>query len=269
MPTSTDSTRPAVVEGSTRIMVESLSFFYGRAQVLRDVSIGFADRHVTALIGPSGCGKSTLLRTFNRMFDLVPGARATGRVVIGDMDVLATRHLRELRRRVGLVFQRPSPFPMSVRENVALGPRLLGWNRTQVNEAVERSLRDAALWDDVKDRLDMPASSLSEGQRQQLSIARCIAVAPEVLLMDEPCASLDAAQAGRIEDMVRGLARNYTVVIATHNLQQAARVADTTAFMLTNPELGCGELIEVGPTTELLQKPRDPRTEDYITGRFG
>jgi phosphate transport system ATP-binding protein len=269
--TSTERVRLRALEGKTptKIEVDGVSFFYGRSQALRDISLAIAERRVTALIGPSGCGKSTLLRIFNRMYDLVHGARATGRVMLDDEDILRTGKLLDLRRRVGMVFQRPTPFPMSIRDNVAFGPKLLGWNRRRIDEVVERSLHDAALWDEVKDRLKAPATSLSGGQQQRLSIARCIAVDPEVVLMDEPCSALDPIATGKIEDLLHRLAERYTIVIVTHNMQQAARVADTTAFMLMNPELRCGELIEVAPTIELFQKPQDPRTEDYITGRFG
>ena len=253
----------------TKLRVESLSFHYGMTRALADLSFDIAERRITAIIGPSGCGKSTLLRVFNRMYDLVPGARAEGAVLLDGDNVITTRRLLELRQRVGMVFQRASPFPMSVRENVAFAPRLLGWRSARVNEAVEQSLRAAALWDEVKDRLRAPATSLSGGQLQRLSIARCLAVNPEVILMDEPCSALDPIATLKIEDLMIELARQYTIVIVTHNMQQAARVSDFTAFMLMNPAGRYGELVEFAPTAELFNQPHDRRTEDYITGRFG
>jgi phosphate transport system ATP-binding protein len=263
--------RLRAMEGKTptKIKVDTLSFFYGRFKALNDVSLEISERRVTALIGPSGCGKSTLIRVFNRMYDLVPRTRATGSVLMDGDNVLATRRLLELRQRVGMVFQRATPFPMSIRDNVAFGPRLLGWKRSRVDEVVERALHDAALWDEVKDRLKAPASSLSGGQQQRLSIARCVAVDPTVVLMDEPCSALDPVATLKIEDLIHRLAERYTIVIVTHNMQQAARVADFTAFMLMQPEKRYGELVEFAPTVDLFQRPKDSRTEDYITGRFG
>jgi len=255
--------------GPAKVTIEDAGFFYGRFRALRDVNLEVPEKRVTALIGPSGCGKSTLLRMLNRMYDLVPGGRAEGRVLIDGEDVLRTTRLLELRQRVGMVFQRPSPFPMSIRDNVVFAPRLLGWKRPRIEAAVRESLEGAALWDEVKDRLDEPATGLSGGQQQRLSIARCLAVQPEVILMDEPCSALDPIATLKIEDLIHRLARDYTIVIVTHNMQQAARVADYTAFMLMNAEDRCGELVEVGPTVELFNRPRDRRTEDYITGRFG
>jgi phosphate transport system ATP-binding protein len=263
--------RLRALEGKTptRIKVDNLSFYYGRFKALNDVSLEVAERRITALIGPSGCGKSTLVRVFNRMYDLVPQTRAEGSVTMDGENILTTRKLLELRQRVGMVFQRPTPFPMSIRDNVAFGPRLLGWGRSRIEEVVERSLKNAALWDEVKDRLKAPASSLSGGQQQRLSIARCVAVDPQVLLMDEPASALDPVATLKIEDLMHRLAERYTIIIVTHNMQQAARVADFTAFMLMHPERRYGELIEFAPTVELFQKPKDRRTEDYITGRFG
>ena len=252
-----------------KLTVERLSFFYGRFQALNDIALTVPERRVTALIGPSGCGKSTLIRVFNRMYDLVPGARAEGTVRLDDIDVVSTGRLLELRQRVGMVFQRPSPFPLSIFDNVAFAPRLLGWRRERIHEVVERSLRDAALWDEVKDRLKSPGPALSGGQQQRLSIARCLAVNPEVILMDEPCSALDPVATLKIEDLISRLAASYTIVIVTHNMQQAARVADYTAFMLMHPEHRYGELIEFSPTADLFNRPKDPRTEGYITGRFG
>ena len=252
-----------------KINVDSLSFFYGRNQALKDVAFDIPERKVTAIIGPSGCGKSTLLRVFNRMYDLVPGAHAEGSVLLDGEDVVTTRNLLELRQKVGMVFQRPSPFPMSIRDNVAFAPRLLGWPSVRIKTVVEQSLERAALLEEVKDRLNDPAASLSGGQQQRLAIARCIAVSPQVILMDEPCSALDPVATTKIEDLMSTLMRDFTIVIVTHNMQQAARVSDFTAFMLMNPEGRFGELIEFAPTADLFNRPRDDRTEAYITGRFG
>ena len=260
------------VPGATRtkLKVERVSFYYERFKALQDISLEIPERRVTALIGPSGCGKSTLLRIFNRMYDLVPGSRAEGRVILDEAtDIVTTHDLLGLRRRVGMVFQRPSPFPMSIYDNVAFAPRLLGWPRRRAEETVERSLRDAALWDEVKDRLKSPGVALSGGQQQRMSIARCLAVNPEVILMDEPASALDPVATLKIEDLMSRLAERYTIVVVTHNMQQAGRVADYTAFMLMDPVQRFGELVEFGPTVELFNRPRDQRTEDYITGRFG
>jgi phosphate transport system ATP-binding protein len=262
---------PRAIEGLglPKIEVDRLSFYYGSAQALKDVTFGISAKRITAIIGPSGCGKSTLLRVFNRMYDLVPGAKAEGTVLCDGEDIVTTRHLLELRQKIGMVFQRPSPFPMSIYDNVAFAPRLLGWSAARVKEAVSNSLVSAALWDEVKDRLHAPAVSLSGGQLQRLSIARCLAVNPSVILMDEPCSALDPIATLKIEDLMVQLARAYTIVIVTHNMQQAARVSDFTAFMLMNPAGRFGELVEFAPTAELFNQPRDRRTEDYITGRFG
>jgi phosphate transport system ATP-binding protein len=255
--------------GPTKIKVEELSFFYGKNQALKNVSFEVPEKRITAIIGPSGCGKSTLLRVLNRMYDLVPSARATGAVLLDGIDVITTRRLLELRQKVGMVFQRPSPFPMSIRDNVAFAPRLLGWSSSKINDVVRDSLGGAALWDEVSDRLGEPATSLSGGQQQRLAIARCLAVHPEVILMDEPCSALDPVATLKIEDLMSELVRDYTIVIVTHNMQQAARVSDFTAFMLMNPEGRFGELIEFAPTTDIFNQPQDQRTEAYITGRFG
>jgi phosphate transport system ATP-binding protein len=262
---------PTAIEGlgQPKIEVERLSFYYGNAQALKDVTFDISEKRITAIIGPSGCGKSTLLRVFNRMYDLVPGAKAEGTVLCDGEDIVTTSHLLELRQKIGMVFQRPSPFPMSVFDNVAFAPRLLGWSAARVKDAVSNSLGAAALWDEVKDRLSAPAVSLSGGQLQRLSIARCLAVNPSVILMDEPCSALDPIATLKIEDLMVQLARDYTIVIVTHNMQQAARVSDFTAFMLMNPAGRFGELVEFAPTAELFNQPRDRRTEDYITGRFG
>jgi len=253
-----------------KLEVQALSFFYGRSQALNDVNFDIPEKKITAIIGPSGCGKSTLLRVFNRMYDLVPGARAQGSVLLdSDVDIVTTRRLLELRQKVGMVFQRPSPFPMSIRDNVAFAPRLLGWPQARIKAAVEESLQRAALWDEVKDRLHEPAASLSGGQQQRLAIARCIAVSPEVILMDEPCSALDPIATTKIEDLMSTLTEDFTIVIVTHNMQQAARVSDFTAFLLMNPEHRYGELVEFASTADLFNAPQDHRTEAYITGRFG
>ena len=255
--------------GEAKLKVEQLSFFYGKNQALKNVTFEIPEKRITAIIGPSGCGKSTLLRVFNRMYDLVPSARAAGKVLLDGEDVVTTRKLLELRQKVGMVFQRPSPFPMSIRDNVAFAPRLLGWSSSRVKEGVRQSLERAALWDEVSDRLEAPATSLSGGQQQRLAIARCLAVSPDVILMDEPCSALDPVATLKIEDLMAELMRDYTIVIVTHNMQQAARVSDYTAFMLMNPEGRYGELIEFAPTADLFNQPQDERTEAYITGRFG
>jgi phosphate transport system ATP-binding protein len=250
---------------SPMVEIERLSLFYGDKQALRDVSMSIAKHRVTAYIGPSGCGKSTLLRCINRMNDLVDGVRTTGSVRIGGTDVYdRAQDVTELRKRVGMVFQKSNPFPKSIFENVAYGPRILGVRgRSDLEGIVERSLRGAALWDEVHDRLHDSALSLSGGQQQRLCIARAIAVEPDVLLMDEPCSALDPIATARIEELMLELKNAYTIVIVTHNMQQAARVSDYTGFMLL------GELVEAGVTRELFTNPRDRRTEDYITGRFG
>jgi phosphate transport system ATP-binding protein len=252
-----------------KFKVEALSFFYGQTQALKDVTFEIPENRITAIIGPSGCGKTTLLRVFNRMYDLVPNARAKGSVILDGEDILQTSKLLLLRQKVGMVFQRPSPFPMSIRDNVAFAPRLLGWSSTRIADTVRRSLESAALWDEVSDRLDAPATSLSGGQQQRLVIARCLAVSPEVILMDEPCSALDPVATLKIEDLMVQLARDYTIVIVTHNMQQAARVSDFTAFMLMNSDHRYGELIEFAATADLFNQPVDNRTEAYITGRFG
>jgi len=247
------------------IAVRGLDLFYGSHQALKGVTLDVAARSVTAIIGPSGCGKSTLLRTFNRMNDLIAGVRTRGQVMIGGRNVLEREtDAVELRRRVGMVFQRPNPFPKTIFANVAFGLRLLGMrNRVDVEFRVEQALRKAALWDEVKDRLDRSALQLSGGQQQRLCIARCLAVEPEVMLMDEPASALDPSATARIEELVLDLKRMYTIVVVTHNMQQAARISDRTAFMLS------GELIEADETPHIFTSPKQKLTEDYITGRFG
>jgi phosphate transport system ATP-binding protein len=247
------------------IEIERLALWYGDKQALRDVSMSIPKHRVTAYIGPSGCGKSTLLRCLNRMNDLVDGVSIKGVIRIGGTDVYDPGlDVTELRKRVGMVFQKSNPFPKSIYENVAYGPRILGVNhRADLDGIVERSLRGAALWDEVQDRLNESALGLSGGQQQRLCIARAIAVEPDVLLMDEPCSALDPIATAKIEELMLELKNSYTIVIVTHNMQQAARVSDYTGFMLL------GELVEFGITRELFTNPRDKRTEDYITGRFG
>jgi phosphate transport system ATP-binding protein len=262
--------QPVAPDGSeVKLDARHIDFFYGDFQALDDVSLAVQARRITALIGPSGCGKTTFLRIFNRMYDLVPSARVTGQVMLDGHDVLSPQtDVIQLRRQVGMVFQRPNPFPKSVYDNVAYGPRMLGWSRSRVDEVVQAKLRDTGLWDDVKDRLQRSALALSGGQQQRLCIARAIAVEPQALLMDEPCSALDPIATLRIEELMQELKARYTIVIVTHNMQQAARVSDNTAFMLMN-QRRAGELIEFGPTGEIFNRPRDSRTEDYITGRFG
>ena len=245
------------------IEAKQLSVFYGRTEAVKKVSLAVPDRKAVAFIGPSGCGKSTLLRCFNRMNDLVPGARIEGDAVFHGESLYAPGvDPVDVRRRIGMVFQKPNPFPKSIYDNVAFGPRINGYNG-KMDELVERSLKQAALWDEVKDRLDSSALALSGGQQQRLCIARALAVEPEVLLMDEPASALDPIATQKIEDLIYDLKQNYTVVIVTHNMQQAARVSDYTAFLYM------GELVEYGPTQRLFTNPREERTEAYITGRFG
>jgi len=252
-------------EKEVKIAARGVNVFYDGFQALSDISIDIEARKITALIGPSGCGKSTFLRTLNRMNDLIPGARTTGEVELDGESIFAHRvDVAVLRKRVGMVFQRPNPFPKSVFDNVAYGPRIHGErNKTRLAEIVEESLRHAALWEEVKDHLHKSAFDLSGGQQQRLCIARVLAVEPEVVLMDEPCSALDPNATFRIEELMEVLKKEYTIVIVTHNMQQAARVSDMTGFFLK------GELIEVGPTEKLFSHPDDSRTDDYIRGRFG
>ena len=253
-----------------RIEAEHVSAWYGPTKAVEDVCLSIAPNQVTALIGPSGCGKSTVIRTFNRLHEVVAGARMEGRVLLDGEDVYGPRiDPTTVRRSVGMVFQRPNPFPtMSVRDNVAAGLRLNGSPRAAVDDAVERSLRLAGLWDEVRDRLRKPGASLSGGQQQRLCIARAIAVEPEVLLMDEPCSALDPLSTLTIEDLIAELKDRYTIVIVTHNMQQAARVSDVTAFFTIMGPGEPGRLVEVGDTSKIFTKPDDDRTEAYITGRF-
>jgi len=260
----------AVHSHEIKLKTEAVNLFYGTFQALRNISLGISKQSITAVIGPSGCGKSSFLRLFNRMNDLIIGARVNGVVAIDDIDIYDRDiDVVELRKKVGIVFQKPNPFPMSVFENVAYGPKRHGkTNRGELEGIVERSLRQAALWDEVTDKLGQPAFALSGGQQQRLCIARVLAVEPEVILMDEPCSALDPIATLRIEDLMRSLSSDYTIVIVTHNMQQAARVSDMAAFLMMEKDRA-GILVEYGPTSQLFTNPKDRRTEDYITGRFG
>ena len=247
-----------------KIDVKDFTLYYGDFHALKNINIGMPEHEVSALIGPSGCGKSTLLKSLNRMNDLVPGVKITGRAALDGVDIYGNIDVNDLRRRVGMVFQKPNPFPMSVYDNVAYGPRTHGIRaRGELDAIVEKSLRQAAIWDELKDRLKKSALALSGGQQQRLCIARALAVAPEVLLMDEPTSALDPISTSRIEDLINELKGQYTIVIVTHNMQQAARISDQTAFFLH------GEMVECAPTLDIFAHPADKRTEDYITGRFG
>ncbi|CAN1549057.1 PstB ABC-type phosphate transport system, ATPase component [Burkholderiaceae bacterium] len=254
-----------ILEEKTAIEVRNLSFFYGTFKGLMDINLNIAEHKVTAFIGPSGCGKSTLLRTFNRMYSLYPGQRAEGQIKLYGQDILdAGQDLNLLRARVGMVFQKPTPFPMSIYDNIAFGVRLYeNLNRSDMDDRVEWALSKAAIWNEVKDKLGQSGLSLSGGQQQRLCIARGIAVKPSVLLLDEPTSALDPISTGKVEELISTLKNDYTVVIVTHNMQQAARVSDYTAYMYL------GELIEFGQTEAIFMKPKRQETEDYITGRFG
>jgi phosphate transport system ATP-binding protein len=253
---------------TTKLETTDFNLYYGKFQALRNITIEIPEKKVTALIGPSGCGKSTFLRTFNRMNDLIPGVRMTGDVMIDGIDLLEIDPV-ELRQNVGMVFQKPNPFPKSIFDNVAYGPRVTGMrDHKKLQEIVESSLKAAALWDEVKDDLNKSGLALSGGQQQRLCIARALAVQPSVILMDEPAASLDPIATLKIEDLIHELSQNYTIVIVTHNMQQAGRVSDYTAFFYTD-DTRTGRLVEFDETKTLFTNPRDQRTEDYITGRFG
>lgn len=251
-------------KAQAKIQVRDLDLFYGDNQALKKINIDLEENKVTAFIGPSGCGKSTFLRTLNRMNDLIDGVRITGEIKVDGEDIYKNGDVIALRTKVGMVFQKPNPFPMSIYDNIAYGPRLHGIkNKKELDEIVERSLKDAALWDEVHDRLKKSALGLSGGQQQRLCIARTIAVSPEIILMDEPTSALDPISTNKMEELMDELKKKYTVVIVTHNMQQAGRIADKTAFFLH------GEIVEYGNTEDIFYKPRDKRTEDYITGRFG
>jgi len=258
---TTPASRETAAALPMRMTIAKVNFFYGPKQILCDINMGIADKRVTALIGPSGCGKSTLLRTLNRMHETVNTSRLEGEILLDGQNILA-QDVTALRRRIGMVFQRPNPFPKSIFDNVAYGPRINGY-KGSLADTVEKSLRHAALWEEVKDHLHKSAYELSGGQQQRLCIARALAVEPEVLLMDEPCSALDPISTAKIEELMVELKNLTTIVIVTHNMQQAARVSDFTAFLLT------GQIIEFSPTPHLFTTPSDARTEAYITGRFG
>jgi phosphate transport system ATP-binding protein len=249
----------------TKMQTRHLDFYYGEKQVLKNVSLDMKERQITALIGPSGCGKTTLLRVLNRMNDVIPEVRLEGEVLLDGENIYAAGvDVVEVRKRVGMVFQQPNPFPKTIFENVAFGPRMLGQkNRLYLEELVERSLKAGALWEEVKDNLSKSGLALSGGQQQRLCIARALAIEPEVILMDEPCSALDPISTLKIEELMQDLKKQYTIVIVTHNMQQAARVSDWAGFLLM------GDLVEYAETSEIFSRPRDQRTEDYITGRFG
>ncbi|MBS7316041.1 MAG: phosphate ABC transporter ATP-binding protein [Clostridiaceae bacterium] len=247
-----------------KILIENLDLWYGDFQALKNINLHLPQNEITAFIGPSGCGKSTLLKSLNRMNDLVEGCRITGKITLDGEDIYGKMDVNQLRKRVGMVFQKPNPFPMSVYDNIAYGPRTHGiHSKGRLDEIVEKSLRDAAIWDELGDRLKKSALGLSGGQQQRLCIARALAVQPEVLLMDEPTSALDPISTSKIEDLAQELKKDYTIIMVTHNMQQAARISDKTAFFLL------GEVVEFGETEQLFSVPKDRRTEDYITGRFG
>jgi phosphate transport system ATP-binding protein len=260
-----DGAAIAHVTGPIKIRISELNIYYGQTHAIKNVTVDVPERQVTALMGPSGCGKSTFVRALNRMHDLTPSARVTGTILLDDQDIYAPgTDVVHLRQRVGMVFQRPNPFPKSIFENVAYGLQVQGGRGPKnMKEVVERSLRGAALWDEVKDRLNQSALSLSGGQQQRLCIARALAVEPEVILMDEPCSALDPIATLKIEELIEQLRQRYTIVIVTHNLQQAARVSQYTGFFLT------GNLVEFAPTEQIFSRPQKRQTEDFITGRFG
>ena len=247
-----------------KFTIEHLDLYYGDFKALKDINLNISANEITAFIGPSGCGKSTLLKSLNRMNDLVEGCRITGKVLLDGQDIYGNMDINLLRKRVGMVFQKPNPFPMSIYDNIAYGPRTHGIrSKVKLDEIVEKSLRNAAIWDEVKDRLKKSALGLSGGQQQRLCIARALAVEPEVLLMDEPTSALDPISTSKIEDLAVELKKDYTIVMVTHNMQQAARISDKTAFFLL------GEVVEYGETEQIFSMPKEKKTEDYITGRFG
>ncbi len=251
-------------EYGQNISVKNANLWYGDFQAIKNISVEIPEKQVTAFIGPSGCGKSTFLKCFNRMNDLIDGCRITGEFLIGNTDIYGKIDVNELRKNVGMVFQKPNPFPMSVYDNVAYGPRTFGiTKRAALDEIVEKSLRQAAMWDELKDRLTKSALGLSGGQQQRLCIARSLAATPKILLMDEPTSALDPISTGKIEELIDDLKEKVTIIIVTHNMQQATRIADKTAFFLL------GELVEFGDTEDIFTSPKDERTERYITGRFG
>ena len=266
VPTPTETEEANIVEGPPKMSARDVSVYYGDKQALKSVGVDIHDDKVTAFIGPSGCGKSTFLRCLNRMNDTIPGARVTGEIELDGDDIYASRmDVVQLRARVGMVFQKPNPFPKSIYENVAYGPRIHGLanNKGQLDEIVEKSLKRAGLWEEAKDRLQESGTALSGGQQQRLCIARAIAVDPEVILMDEPCSALDPIATAKIEELIHELRGRYAIAIVTHNMQQAARVSQRTAFF------HLGEMVEYGKTTDIFTNPREQRTQDYITGRYG
>jgi len=265
MTTASTASQAADASAPVRIAVRDLNFFYGAAQALKNINLDFYDRQVTALIGPSGCGKSTLLRIFNRIYSLYPEQRAEGEIILDGRNILSSGiDVNELRSRVGMVFQKPTPFPMSIYDNVAFGVRLTQrLPKSEVDDRVEAALRRAALWDEVKDKLKASGMSLSGGQQQRLCIARTIAQQPEVILFDEPTSALDPISTGKIEELLEQLRSEFTIVIVTHNMQQAARISQFTAFMYL------GEVVEFGPTNQIFMNPTKKQTQDYVTGRFG
>lgn len=252
------------INNKEKLKIENLDLFYGDFKALKNVSLDIEANKITAFIGPSGCGKSTFLKSLNRMNDLVEGCKITGKILLDSEDIYGNMDVNLLRKRVGMVFQKPNPFPMSVYDNIAYGPRTHGIkSKAKLDEIVEKSLRSAAIWDELKDRLKKSALGLSGGQQQRLCIARALAVEPEIILMDEPTSALDPISTSKIEDLILELKKNYTIVIVTHNMQQATRISDKTVFFLL------GEIIEANDTETLFSMPKDKRTEDYITGRFG
>jgi phosphate transport system ATP-binding protein len=265
LPVTAVPERDAIAASPAKLQVRGLNFYYGRFHALKNINLEIPEKRVTAFIGPSGCGKSTLLRTFNRMYELYPEQRAEGKLLMGSEDILTSKmDVSLIRAKIGMVFQKPTPFPMSIYDNIAFGVRLFeNLSRARMDERVEWALTKAALWKEVKDKLNQTGTSLSGGQQQRLCIARGIAVKPEILLLDEPCSALDPISTAKIEELITELKNDYTVVIVTHNMQQAARVSDYTAYMYL------GELVEFGETEQIFMKPAKQQTEDYITGRFG
>ena len=271
-PVTGERAMPVPATNGFAIETRNLNIYYGSFKAIHEVSLQIKPREITAIIGPSGCGKSTILRAFNRMNDFVPGARADGEVLMHGRNLYASDvDPVEVRRRIGMVFQKPNPFPKSIYENIAWGARINGFRgaKRDVDELVERSLRDAALWDEVKDKLKESGYSLSGGQQQRLCIARAIAIQPEIILMDEPCSALDPIATLKIEELMQGLKKQYTIIIVTHNMQQAARVSDKTAMMMLYEDTRAGTVIEFNETETIFTRPQDKRTEDYVTGRFG
>jgi phosphate transport system ATP-binding protein len=261
----------SIQPGKVAIEAREMSIYYGGFRAVKGINLAVERNKITALIGPSGCGKSTVLRAFNRMNDLVQGSRLEGEVIFRSQNLYAPSvDAVEVRRRIGMVFQKPNPFPKSIYENIAFGPKINGWkgSRAEMDALVERSLRGAALWDDVKDKLNQSGLALSGGQQQRLCIARALAVEPEMILMDEPCSALDPISTLKIEELMFELRERYTIIIVTHNMQQASRASDSTAFFLMDEDRA-GQLVEYGPTHQLFTNPREKRTEDYISGRFG